>query len=135
MSLFVTRFLLLQKFVYKSLELLDVPETNILQTFEASNQFLHTAITSGGAALVHCNAGVSRSATIVLAYLMAHHNMSLAAAHALLKQCRPAIQPNPGFMEQLRAYEKSRSSAASASAASAAAASPSATAAPSKTSQ
>jgi len=61
---------------------------------------------STGGVLVHCYAGVSRSTTIVLAYLMARRGMRLAEALALVKAARPAVCPNQGFMEQLRHYER-----------------------------
>ena len=56
-------------------------------------------------ALVHCAAGVSRSASIVLAYLMKYHNISLKDALYLVKQKRPIISPNRGFIRQLIEYE------------------------------
>jgi hypothetical protein len=61
-----------------------------------------------GSVLVHCAAGVSRSATVVLGYLMARQNLSLAAALQHLKEVRPWVSPNPGFMQQLEAYETSK---------------------------
>jgi protein-tyrosine phosphatase len=42
-----------------------------------------------GRVLVHCAAGVSRSATVVLGYLMARQNMELQAAVEHLKAVRP----------------------------------------------
>jgi len=47
---------------------------------------------------VHCMAGRSRSATVVLAYLMTRHGMSLADAYQFLKSKRPGISPNLGYM-------------------------------------
>lgn len=60
---------------------------------------------SGGRTLLHCNAGVSRSASFCLAYLMKHHNVSLLEAHRRLKSCRPMVRPNNGFWKQLIVYE------------------------------
>lgn len=57
-----------------------------------------------GVALVHCNAGVSRSAAIVIGYLMSREGLAFNAALALVKAARPAIRPNPGFHEQLKDY-------------------------------
>ena len=51
------------------------------------------------------NAGISRSATVALAYVMETENISLEAAYDRLKQSRPAIQPNPGFMNQLAEFQ------------------------------
>ena len=59
--------------------------------------------------LVHCAVGKSRSPTIVMAYLMKHHNMSLKDAYNLVMQKRrlPGLNvcPNNSFMRQLMAYE------------------------------
>jgi len=55
--------------------------------------------------LVHCTMGMSRSATLVLAYLVRHTNMSLAQALLHTKERRPVASPNPGFMQQLVAME------------------------------
>ena len=48
--------------------------------------------------------GASRSATVVLAYLVMHHDMDLAAAVAMVK-ARRDIRPNNGFLAQLVALE------------------------------
>lgn len=50
--------------------------------------------------------GISRSATIVLAYLMKYHHNTLKDALVFLLEKRPIICPNSGFMVQLLQYEK-----------------------------
>ena len=62
---------------------------------------------SGGHVLVYCYAGISRSVTITLAYLMVHCEMRLDAAYKFVKQKKPDISPNIGFMGQLVKLEKS----------------------------
>ncbi|KAG5644155.1 hypothetical protein DXG03_009050 [Asterophora parasitica] len=52
--------------------------------------------------LIHCSAAVSRSPTIVAAYLMRHHNMTLREALGTIIRARPAVCPNPGFLKQLQ---------------------------------
>ena len=59
-----------------------------------------------GAVLVHCMAGVSRSATIVIAYLMYKKGMKYEEAYAYVKERRKIIHPNSGFKRQLMNYEK-----------------------------
>ncbi len=49
--------------------------------------------------------GVSRSATIVLAYLMKYHHNTLKEAYIYLAEKRPQICPNEGFLLQLIRYE------------------------------
>ena len=56
--------------------------------------------------LVHCNAGVSRSATFVIAYLMQHEGMSFEQAFRYLRTKRDKTCPNPGFVSQLKKYEE-----------------------------
>lgn len=55
-----------------------------------------------GAVLVHCWAGISRSATIVMAYLIVEHRMSFPEASSYVSQRRKCVQPNHGFLRQLR---------------------------------
>lgn len=57
-----------------------------------------------GVVLVHCNAGVSRSASVVIGFLMSQEKMSFDEAFSTVKTARPSIQPNPGFMNQLKKY-------------------------------
>ena len=59
----------------------------------------------GYGVLVHCAQGVSRSASLILAFLMRKHNMSLKAAYQLLKQKRPVVKPNTNFLRQARGAE------------------------------
>ena len=59
-----------------------------------------------GSVLVHCHFGVSRSATVVLAYLMHRCRIPLKQAHNLVQQRRSQIQPNKGFWKQLRTFER-----------------------------
>lgn len=55
--------------------------------------------------LVHCMAGMSRSATIVCAYLLATTSMNTQEAISFVRSKRPIIQPNYGFEKQLRSWE------------------------------
>lgn len=59
----------------------------------------------GGVTLVHCVAGVSRSASLCLAYLIKYHRMSLKDAYNHVKARRPQIRPNVAFVKQLMEYE------------------------------
>jgi len=68
--------------------------------------FIHGFRSRGEAVLVHCRAGVSRSASTVLAYLVLRAGYSLSDAFALVRTRRQVITPNPGFMEKLCALER-----------------------------
>ena len=60
----------------------------------------------GSKILVHCAAGVSRSATIVIAYMMYAFKMSLMEAYNYVKEKRAIIAPNFHFMGQLMEFEE-----------------------------
>jgi protein-tyrosine phosphatase len=55
---------------------------------------------------VHCKFGISRSATVVLGYLMKRNGWTLSKAYGYLKKLRPAVQPNLGFQLVLRDWER-----------------------------
>lgn len=57
---------------------------------------------------VHCYAGVSRSVTIVVAYLMKYWGWNVDTAISFVQAKRVVAKPNDGFMEQLRKYEKNQ---------------------------
>jgi protein-tyrosine phosphatase len=59
-----------------------------------------------GGVLVHCAAGISRSASFVIAYLMYSEKLAFKEAAAAVKEVRPVICPNPGFVLQLKEWEK-----------------------------
>lgn len=56
--------------------------------------------------LVHCVAGVSRSVTITVAYLMARLKLNLNDAFSLVRSRKSNVAPNFHFMEQLFTFEK-----------------------------
>lgn len=94
-------------FIYKKIEVLDAADTNLSEYFDECCDFINEAKRNGGSVLVHCFAGRSRSGTIVIAYLMKQHRMSLSRALELVRSKRPQVQPNYGFMIQLQNLEKS----------------------------
>ena len=57
-----------------------------------------------GSVLVHCVQGVSRSASVCVAYLVKHQGMAYDAALAFVKGKRPVVNPNEGFLRQLQQY-------------------------------
>lgn len=56
--------------------------------------------------LVHCVAGVSRSVTVTLAYLMQRHRLCLRDAFELVRSRKTDIAPNFHFMRQLHSFER-----------------------------
>ncbi|XP_055973942.1 dual specificity protein phosphatase 16 [Sorex fumeus] len=78
----------------------------ILPWLDKSVDFIEKAKASNGCVLVHCLAGISRSATIAIAYIMKRMDMSLDEAYRFVKEKRPTISPNFNFLGQLLEYEK-----------------------------
>jgi len=93
-----------QKFTYCNVEILDLDETTIVNYFPKCFSFIEDAISKRCGILIHCNAGVSRSASIVIGFLMENRGMSYQQAFDWVKTKRPKIQPNRGFIEQLKLY-------------------------------
>ena len=54
----------------------------------------------------YSHAGISRSSTIILSYLIKYKKMKFDDALNLIREKREKINPNPGFVKQLREYEK-----------------------------
>ena len=94
------------KFVYKMVTIDDIPSANLKQYFKVCHRFIDSALADGGVVLVHCWAGVSRSATIVISYLMQKHGISMLQATDRVRLQRWFINPNPGFKNQLKRFEK-----------------------------
>ncbi|TNV86816.1 hypothetical protein FGO68_gene14493 [Halteria grandinella] len=81
-----------------------MPDFDILPLFEESNALIHEYITKEQSVLVVCTAGISRSAAIVMAYLMRHRHMTYDVALQTAKEARIFVQPNVGFQRVLQAY-------------------------------
>ena len=76
----------------------DITDDNLIESFKfICPPKCETCGAEDGATLVVCTAGVSRSATICISWLMWRHGKSLAEAFAMVKQARPLIRPNDGF--------------------------------------
>uniref|UniRef100_A0A3P8T3S6 Dual specificity protein phosphatase n=1 Tax=Amphiprion percula TaxID=161767 RepID=A0A3P8T3S6_AMPPE len=79
----------------------DSPSFDLSRYFLPSAEYIKTALgTTGARVFVHCAVGVSRSASLVLAYLMIHHHYTLLEAINKVKE-RRWIFPNRGFLKQL----------------------------------
>ncbi|XP_065255596.1 dual specificity protein phosphatase 26 [Emys orbicularis] len=92
---------------YLGIEAHDSPSFDMSPYFHPSADFIHQALSEGGGRiLVHCAVGVSRSATLVLAYLMIRHRMTLVEAIKTVKDHRGII-PNRGFLHQLVSLDNS----------------------------
>ena len=89
-------------FKLKTIEIMDLNHENIIQYFGECLNF----IDGDEKILVHCAAGTSRSATIVIAYLMWKQKMKFDEALKYVQNKRFVVCPNKGFKDQLKLFEK-----------------------------
>ena len=84
----------------------DMPNSRLSVYFDRCADKIKQVRDRGGRTLVHCVAGVSRSSSICLAFLMKYLKMNLRESYNFVKSKRPIIRPNAGFFRQLIEYEK-----------------------------
>ena len=89
-------------FKHKRFDIEDMVTQNIIQYFGECLNF----IKGDEKILVHCMAGASRSATIVIAYLMWNKKWKFEQALKFVQEKRPIVGPNEGFLKQLEIFEK-----------------------------
>lgn len=90
----------------QSQEILHIPTKNgrlaeLSKCFDTTNRFLDACYQHGHRVLVHCERGVSRSSTIVLAYLIHHKKWTVLQAYEYLLTKRPEAAPNYALLLQL----------------------------------
>ncbi|XP_062499495.1 dual specificity protein phosphatase 14-like [Corticium candelabrum] len=96
----------LQEVEFLRIPVTDKPDSLLSSHFDTVSDKIEEARLSGKNVLVHCRAGISRSSTLVLAYLMKHKEMTLLDAYRHVKSRRPFAQPKPNFWQQLMDFEK-----------------------------
>jgi len=95
-------------FTYMVINVDDYPGANLVDTFHEAADFIDKGRQSG-AVFVHCAAGISRSPTVVTAYLLLRsHASTPTEALSLIKKTRPFVSPNSGFMRQINAFHESK---------------------------
>lgn len=93
--------------VYHRLALLDSQASSISKIVDTAVDIIDNAIAAqDGKILIHCSAAISRSPTVMAAYLMVRHAMSLKEALGRLILARPTVSPNAGFLRQLQELER-----------------------------
>ncbi|KAM9333640.1 dual specificity protein phosphatase 4 isoform 1-T1 [Pholidichthys leucotaenia] len=90
---------------YKCIPVEDNHREDISCWFVEAIEFIDSVRDSSGRVLVHCQAGISRSATICLAYLMKRKRVRLDEAFEFVRRRRSIISPNFSFMGQLLQFE------------------------------
>eukprot|EP00742_Colponemidia_sp_Colp-10_P009058 GILJ01009849.1.p1 GENE.GILJ01009849.1~~GILJ01009849.1.p1 ORF type:complete len:333 (-),score=55.35 GILJ01009849.1:223-1221(-) len=94
-----------KEITYLLIDIEDTDEADIFQHFEHTARFIDSARAAGGTCLVHCRAGISRSASVVIAYLMQLNRLPFETALKTVATRRRIVCPNLGFREQLKKYE------------------------------
>lgn len=93
------------EFEYKVISIPDSPDANITQYFDECIDWIETALREpSNVVLIHCYAGISRSATITIAYLMKSKNYCFIEAIEKVRQARFWVHPNAGFRSSLYNY-------------------------------
>ncbi|KAI8604301.1 protein-tyrosine phosphatase-like protein, partial [Dissophora ornata] len=85
-------------------------QKDLLRDFPTAFAMIDEAVArnhGNGKALIHCQLGVSRSASLVIAYVMKTLGMGLTEAYDFVKQRSAVISPNMSLMYQLAEYGKS----------------------------
>ncbi|XP_034240015.1 dual specificity protein phosphatase Mpk3 [Thrips palmi] len=100
---------------YMQIPIADHWSQNLAKFFPKAIEFIDEARSNQKGVLVHCLAGVSRSVTITVAYLMYKMSLSLNDAFNLVRSRKSNIAPNFHFMEQLYNFERELHGASSAS--------------------
>uniref|UniRef100_A0A0R3RJ89 protein-serine/threonine phosphatase n=1 Tax=Elaeophora elaphi TaxID=1147741 RepID=A0A0R3RJ89_9BILA len=90
---------------YLKIRVSDEASTELLKYWNQTNHFIKEAKEKGGAVLVHCKKGISRSSSTVIAFAMKEYGWALSKAMEHVKNKRGCITPNIGFVEQLRTFE------------------------------
>jgi protein-tyrosine phosphatase len=83
----------------------DEAEENIEMHFDFVHFVIKKALAENKRVLVHCSAGVSRSAALVAAYLMLEDGVTTEDALRYIATSRPYINPNDGFRRKLKELE------------------------------
>jgi protein tyrosine/serine phosphatase len=94
---------------YKSLRFLtlsmhDVPEQKIFPKFDIGYKFIKANSKGENKIYIHCYEGTSRSASLVIYYIMREKEWDYDKSYEYVKSKRPWIRPNKGFRKQLREY-------------------------------
>lgn len=93
-----------EKFSYFRANMIDSVAMDITSNgiLDECLKFIENAITKGGKVFVHCQAGISRSGSIVVAYLMKTQHLTYEEALIRARKVRGCICPNAGFEKQLK---------------------------------
>ncbi|XP_050465654.1 protein phosphatase Slingshot isoform X4 [Cataglyphis hispanica] len=92
-------------FTYLNVRVYDDEKTDLLKHWDNTFKYITKAKMEGSKVLVHCKMGVSRSASVVIAYAMKAYNWDFSQAWKHVKEKRNCIKPNNSFLLQLETYQ------------------------------
>ncbi|XP_075220500.1 protein phosphatase Slingshot isoform X3 [Lycorma delicatula] len=92
-------------FDYLNVRVYDDEKTDLLKHWDNTFKYITKAKDEGSKVLVHCKMGVSRSASVVIAYAMKAYNWDLKKALEYVQKKRNCIKPNSSFISQLETYQ------------------------------
>jgi protein-tyrosine phosphatase len=78
---------------------------SILPILPTTNAFIRDSILSNNNILIHCMAGISRSVSVVIAFIMDYFNISYDEAYKFVKSKRSCAEPNSKFRSELKSLE------------------------------
>ena len=88
------------------LNIKDDDSFNLAPFFEESNLFINKVRLSGDIMLIHCKFGISRSVSLIIAYLIKYFGFTVQKALSYIQTKRNHVNPNKGFLDQLFEYER-----------------------------
>lgn len=86
------------------LNLRDNEDEEVRYTFFPVFRFIDQERKKGNV-LIHCAAGISRSATLLISYLMNKYQTTYEDCLVLIVTKRPCVSPNSGFVKQLKKFQ------------------------------
>lgn len=92
-------------FDYLNIRVYDDEKTDLLKHWDNTFKYINKARNEGSKVLVHCKMGISRSASVVIAYAMKAFNWNFDKALKHVKTKRSCIKPNTNFLNQLETYQ------------------------------
>lgn len=92
-------------FDYFNVRVYDDEKTDLLKHWDNTFKYIQRAKLEGSKVLVHCKMGISRSASVVIAYAMKQYNWEFSQAIQHVKEKRSCIKPNKNFLAQLETYQ------------------------------
>lgn len=105
-----------EDYAHLQIDITDEESSDLLLHLPVTNKFIDQALFPDpekkdskkheGAILVHCAQGVSRSVSVIIAYLMFKYNLLYDQALYAVRRKLESAQPNEGFVDQLKAFKE-----------------------------